>query len=209
MLNVRCVFLLTALVSSDGMACGEEPQAVQAGARGKNAAVRDSLSKLAPALRVEKKLVGLGAMITVDGQAAAAVVNGERKKGGGAKLATGDRWHLGSITKSLTATVIARLVERGELQWSTTVGDRFDELFEVHTEYRDVTLEQLLTHRSSRSLPRSGASTARSITDRFERSVLEHIRSRIGGDRSVALNLNPSFAIDVITTSSEFASQFL
>src|SRR5262249_16269393 len=33
-----------------------------------------------------------------------------------------DLWHVGSMTKSMTATLVARLVDAGELTWDTTVG---------------------------------------------------------------------------------------
>ena len=39
-----------------------------------------------------------------------------------------DRWHLGSITKPLTATLAARLVEKGVISWETTVEEVFPDL---------------------------------------------------------------------------------
>ena len=74
-------------------------------------------------LRKEKNLVGLAAMVMVDGQVVASAVDGERKIGSGVPLEIGDRWHLGGITKSITATMIARLVESGQMQWSDTIGE--------------------------------------------------------------------------------------
>ena len=45
--------------------------------------------------------------------------------------------------------MIARLVEQGRLTWDTTVGQTFPELKDkIHSAYHDVTLRQLLTHRS-------------------------------------------------------------
>lgn len=58
-----------------------------------------------------------------------------------------DRWHVGSNGKAMTATLIARLVERGTLSWDTTIGDTLSDL-EPHPDLAPVTLEQLLTHRS-------------------------------------------------------------
>jgi CubicO group peptidase (beta-lactamase class C family) len=97
------------------------------------------------ALRHEKKLVGLAAMVMVDGQVVASSVDGERKKGSGTPLEIGDRWHLGSITKSITATMIARLVESGQMKWSDTVGECFPDV-SIHEDWKPVTLQQLLTH---------------------------------------------------------------
>lgn len=59
-----------------------------------------------------------------------------------------DRWHLGSDTKAMTATLVARLVERGTLRWDTTLAEAFpDEATTMLAAYRTVTLEQLLQHR--------------------------------------------------------------
>jgi CubicO group peptidase (beta-lactamase class C family) len=108
----------------------------------------ESLQEVVSKLRVEQKLIGLGAMFMVDGKTIAVAVDGKRKKGGKAALEVGDRWHIGSITKSITATMIARLVEREELTWSTTVADCFGESMSIHADWQIVTLAQLLTHTS-------------------------------------------------------------
>jgi CubicO group peptidase (beta-lactamase class C family) len=96
-------------------------------------------------LRTEKGLVGLGAMVMVDGKVVASAVDGERKKGSGVRLEFGDRWHLGSITKSITATMIARLIESGQMKWSDTIGEYFPDAA-IDEDWKPVTLRQLLTH---------------------------------------------------------------
>ncbi|MEX0936860.1 MAG: serine hydrolase domain-containing protein [Pirellulales bacterium] len=105
------------------------------------------LSTLIADLRNEKKLVGLAAMVMKDGQVVASAVDGERKNGSGVRLEIGDRWHLGSITKSITATMIARLIESGKMQWSETIGECFPDA-SIHEDWKPVTLQQLLTHTS-------------------------------------------------------------
>jgi CubicO group peptidase (beta-lactamase class C family) len=62
-----------------------------------------------------------------DGQVVACAADGERKRGSGVPIELGDRWHLGSITKSITTTMIARLVESGQMKWTDTVGERFSD----------------------------------------------------------------------------------
>lgn len=110
-----------------------------------DAAIARHLKTLVPELRSDKKLVGLAAMVTIDGAPVAAVADGLRKKGSDVQLDVGDRWHLGSITKSITATVIARLVEREVFPWSMSVGQCWrDE--QLHPDWAPVTLELLLTH---------------------------------------------------------------
>ncbi len=95
-------------------------------------------------LRREKELVGLAAMVTVDGKVVSSAVDGERKAGTGVPLEIDDQWHLGGVTKSITATMIARLVESGRMQWSDTIGEIFPE-GSVHEDWKPVTLKQLLT----------------------------------------------------------------
>ena len=106
-----------------------------------------SLAELVTELRKEHKLVGLGAMVTVDGKVMSSAVDGERKKGSGVALELGDRWHLGSITKSITATMIGRLVDSGQMKWTDTIGERFPDE-SIHADWKPVTLQQLLTHTS-------------------------------------------------------------
>jgi len=77
----------------------------------------------------------------------ASAADGERKIGSGVPIELGDRWHLGSITKSVTATMIARLIESGQMKWTDTIGERFPDA-SIHEDWKPVTLQQLLTHTS-------------------------------------------------------------
>lgn len=104
----------------------------------------DALASLITDERQEEKLVSLAAMVMSDGNIEAAAACGERQKGSGVPVGTGDRWHVGGIAKSITATMIARLIEAGQMQWSDTVGEIFPEA-SVHEDWKPVTLRQLLT----------------------------------------------------------------
>lgn len=104
-----------------------------------------SLADQVTDLRKEHKLVGLAAMVMVDGKVMSSAADGERKKGSGVPLELGDRWHLGSISKSITATMIGRLVESGQMKWTDTIGERFSDA-SIHEDWKPVTLQQLLTH---------------------------------------------------------------
>lgn len=60
-----------------------------------------------------------------------------------------DRWHIGSCTKAMTATLCARLVARGMLSWERTLAEAFpDEAANMHERYKSVTLRQLVTQTS-------------------------------------------------------------
>jgi CubicO group peptidase (beta-lactamase class C family) len=84
------------------------------------------------------------------------VVTGVRRLDRPDPVQTDDRYHLGSVTKSFTATMIGKLVEEGTLRWDTTIGEVLHDI-PMRPEYRSVTLEQLLQHRGGiPSMPSSG-----------------------------------------------------
>ena len=83
-----------------------------------------------------------------DGRALSFAV-GLRALGQGAQVTRSDQWHLGSITKSMTATLAARAVEAGRIAWTDRVGDALGgAISDIRAEYRDVTLRHLLCHRA-------------------------------------------------------------
>lgn len=61
---------------------------------------------------------------------------------------TDDRWHLGSDTKAMTATLIAMAVQDGRLRWDTTLAQALPAIADMHADYRDVPLDVLLAHRA-------------------------------------------------------------
>ena len=61
----------------------------------------------------------------------------------------GDFWHIGSCGKAMTVTLIARLVDRGVLSWTTPLGVLLpDQAATMNPQYSSVTLAQLLSHHS-------------------------------------------------------------
>jgi CubicO group peptidase (beta-lactamase class C family) len=77
---------------------------------------------------------------------------GLRAAGEPERVTASDRFHLGSCTKALTATLLATFVEEGKLDWDTTLADALPELAEaMHPDLRGVTVEQLLAHRAGLS----------------------------------------------------------
>ncbi len=78
-----------------------------------------------------------------------AFADGLRAVGQAAAVTTSDRWHLGSITKSMTSTLVARAAEAGAISWDDTVADVLGAAApEMRAEYRNITYRQLLSHRS-------------------------------------------------------------
>jgi len=88
------------------------------------------------------------ALVTSKGLVTAGVV-GTRKRGVEIPATLNDQWHLGSDTKAMTATLVAKLVERGRLKWESTVADVFPDLAPgFHPVARTITVLELLSHRS-------------------------------------------------------------
>lgn len=105
------------------------------------------------AIRKHHNLPALAAMILIDGEIIENIAAGRRAWGTSEMVTINDRWHLGSITKAMTATLAARIVERGDINWSTTIVDVFPDMqANIRDEYKTVRLEDLLTHVSG--LPR-------------------------------------------------------
>lgn len=104
-------------------------------------------SLLEPICR-QNNLPGMAAAVVRGGKITAIGATGIRARGHDEAVTIDDQFHLGSCTKSMTATVIARLVEAGKLKWDTTIADGLPDLREkMNPAYRGVTLTQLLGHR--------------------------------------------------------------
>jgi CubicO group peptidase (beta-lactamase class C family) len=102
---------------------------------------------------------GMAALVIRSFQAEPEQVTGIRRLGSPSLIAPGDRWHLGSDTKAMTATLIARLVEQGALSWDGTLDQMLPQFAStMNAAYRDVTLPDLLSHRSG--LPENASSEA-------------------------------------------------
>ncbi|MEO6222518.1 MAG: serine hydrolase domain-containing protein [Vicinamibacterales bacterium] len=71
---------------------------------------------------------------------------GQRRLGEETPVTPADLWHIGSITKSFTSLLIARHVERGEMSWTSTLGELLGA--SRAGKFAPVTLSQLLSHRS-------------------------------------------------------------
>ena len=109
----------------------------------------ESLDSLIEPIRASAQIPAL-ALAVVRGSSLVGIgATGHRQAGTTNPVTPGDRFHLGSNTKTMTATLLAVLVEQGKIGWTTTIGDVFSSLRDgIHSDYRSVTLSQLLTHQS-------------------------------------------------------------
>ncbi len=116
------------------------------------------------------------ALLTSKGVTAVGVA-GVRKRGTDVPATLGDLWHLGSDTKAMTATLVARLIEQNRLKWDTTVAEVFPELADrFHPDLRGVTLLHLLSHRSGL---RPNLDLARFLGDDVKQLRLRAIREEL------------------------------
>lgn len=115
--------------------------------------------ELSPAQRIKAEVQRLGVQYRMPamfaayqtiGQPLIGYAGGRRKRGSDVRVTLEDKIHLGSCTKAMTATMIARLIERGavDLTWNTTIEQGLPELSQlIDPSFLSVTLQQLLMHR--------------------------------------------------------------
>jgi CubicO group peptidase (beta-lactamase class C family) len=76
-------------------------------------------------------------------------ISGVRKWGNTTPAQLDDKFHLGSNTKAMTATLVALFVERGYLRWNSTMSEIFpEEAYLMTAGFRGITLEMLTAHYS-------------------------------------------------------------
>ncbi len=93
------------------------------------------------------KLPALAAVVISGGKIVDSGAVGVRKAGGPTPVTIDDQFLIGSCAKAFTATLIAILVEKGQLKWTTTLADIYPEMAqEMIPKYRNVTLLGLLSH---------------------------------------------------------------
>jgi len=119
----------------------EEPVTGQAG--------DGNLQQIVDYIRIDEGLPALAAALVYDGQIIEMAATGSRKINSNKVVTIDDKWHLGSLTKSMTSTLAAMLVKQGVISWDTTIAEVYPELSGVmNNNYENVRLDQLLSHTS-------------------------------------------------------------
>ncbi len=103
----------------------------------------EDLSGLLEPIHAEYGLVALAA-VELDGSGLLGAGATGLRKVDGEPVETDDRWHLGSDTKAMTATLVARLVESETVRWDLKITDVFPD---ADPGWAGVDLEALLQHR--------------------------------------------------------------
>lgn len=127
----------------------EDGEWIEKNAPGKTpeASPAEDLSDLLSGIPAATGTPAISVLLVMDGETRGFGVAGLRKAGGTQQAGLDDKWHLGSCTKSMTATLAATLVEEGALTWETTVSDVLGKELKMRDAYGAVTLGQLLAHR--------------------------------------------------------------
>jgi CubicO group peptidase (beta-lactamase class C family) len=111
-----------------------------------------SLRDLVEAVGVRYEVPGMAVAVTRAEMATKIVVFGVKHVGLPDPIEQTNRFHLGSNTKAMTATLLAIVVEDNKLGWNTTVLSVFPEWKDdMQSAYHDVTITDLLCHRAGLS----------------------------------------------------------
>lgn len=105
------------------------------------------IEELAHQIQQRKRLTAVGIAIGHRDNPIEVAVSGIRRHKSSIPIQPTDKWHIGSITKSITATMIAMLVEEGVLKFESTLPELLPEI-SMHPLWAECTLEHLLTHTS-------------------------------------------------------------
>ncbi|MHC4551315.1 MAG: serine hydrolase domain-containing protein [Planctomycetota bacterium] len=100
-------------------------------------------------IRNKYKLPAMATSVVIGDSVVVASAVGIRKWGEDVSVKRTDSFELGSITKSITGTLIGILCDQGKLSWNTTIAEVYPELSSNHKSfYQDTTICQLMTHTS-------------------------------------------------------------
>jgi CubicO group peptidase (beta-lactamase class C family) len=133
-----------------------------------------SLDELLEGIRAKHNLPGIVGAIVEGDDVIAIGAAGIRKVGAAERITSDDKVHLGSCTKAMTATILARLIERKQLAWDSTIAQVFPDLAPSFSEgFRAVTLEQLVQHRAGLPANTTWAVLGAETTTEQRRNALE------------------------------------
>lgn len=123
----------------------------------------EDVSWLLEPIRKEFDLPALAGSIVATEGTLAIGATGQRTRGANDPISIDDRWHLGSCTKAMTATLVALLVEEGRLSWETTLAEIYPRETAIQPAWTNVTIEHLLRHVSG--LPADGTRWVSELSD--------------------------------------------
>jgi CubicO group peptidase (beta-lactamase class C family) len=124
----------------------------------------ESLTSLLDPIRTKHDVPALAAAAVVDRAVKATGAVGVRASGSPDKVTANDKFHIGSCTKAMTASMIALLVQQKKLAWDMPLSKALPDLAaKMNSDFRDVTLELLLCNRAG--FPGETAPKGKSLND--------------------------------------------
>jgi CubicO group peptidase (beta-lactamase class C family) len=175
--KARTLFLLLALVSGSLMSNTVQAQEAHSIDQILQAGMQNTLERAGQ--------VGNAAIVMQNGKIIASSQNGLRRKDQQTPVGPNDKWHIGSITKSMTATMLGRLADKGDINLEAKLVDFVPEdKINLDASWQSVRLIDLLTHTSGAApnfdtnimLDRTFANQSELDAARFEavKTVLEN-----------------------------------
>jgi CubicO group peptidase (beta-lactamase class C family) len=133
--------------TSDAVSTNPAPTTIRGvSALAESDAARD-VSKILADVRAKHDVPALVGAVTTSERTVAIGAAGFRQRGNDAPVRVDDRMHLGSCTKSMTATLCAIVVEEKKLAWDTKVVDVLGKgVSKVDPGWNEATLAQLLSN---------------------------------------------------------------
>lgn len=114
--------------------------------------MQSMLENRLPAILQDADQIGNAGIVMHKGEVIALGATGNRQKNGESKVTRNDKWHIGSITKSMTATMIGRLVDKGYFSFDDPIAELLpSKIQEIDPAWHNVKLIDLLHHTSGAS----------------------------------------------------------
>lgn len=161
----------------------------------KNYTQWEDLKSLTSLIRKDTNCPALGIGMFRPGAQDQVAVDGVLSIDSPAVVTLKDPWHIGSIGKSMTSTLIGKLIELGKLRWDMTLREALPNVV-MKRPYEKVTLEQLMHHRGG--IPQDMGFTQAQV-------------ERICGDEMTPVGIRSRYAADILnrapvsTPGTEFA----
>jgi CubicO group peptidase (beta-lactamase class C family) len=135
--SVWLVFFLTISCFSSGEITIRDPEPLRVNLEG---------------IRNRCKVPAIAVSVIIGDQIVAASAIGVRKWDTNVSVTRNDAFELGSITKPITGTLMGVLKDKGYIDWNTTIGEIFPEIFpKCQSIYQETKIYQLLSHTSGLS----------------------------------------------------------
>ena len=97
-------------------------------------------------IRARYDVPGMAAFIVDNSSVVESMVIGKRSQAADQLIQTDDFWHIGSLTKSMTATLAGVLVDEGLIRWDSTIAEVFPEFQDTMLpKYQTLQLQQFLS----------------------------------------------------------------